>query len=469
MKPPSILIIEDDAHFVTLQKMLLLEAGYTVQTVAHPNEADEAIKQSSPDLILLDLTFQGSQQPGLHFLEEALAIHPTLHIIVISSHDQSPLIIKALDLGAMDYIVKDDTIFDFLSFRVAQAFERIIAERQLRQSVEIHGGYVFGPGKILVGRSPAMLEVYDLIERVSEKKINALILGESGTGKEVVADAIHSKKLIDAPFVSIDCGALPKGILESELFGVRENYPGMHNKEKLVGKLEASGEGTLLLDEIGNMDLDLQASLLRVLQEKTFSLLGTHEVLPLRSQVIASTNADLLRAVEERRFREDLFYRLNEVPIVLPPLRQRKKDIPLLVQHFIDCDKSQHGPARTALPETLQLLMDYDWPGNVRELGRVIQRALLRSDAQYLTPRDIGLPSRPHGASLSQKNTVRQNPGSYKHDMGLFERSLIESALQETNWNQTTAAQKLEISRQHLIRLMKKHGLKNVRYSADNA
>jgi len=198
INPHTILIIEDDVHFVALQKALLLEAGYAVETVTHPKDANAAINKACPDLILLDLTFQGSQQPGLGFLEEALSAHPMLHIIVISSHDQSPLIIKALDLGAMDYIVKDDTIFDFLSFRVAQAFERIASEKQLRQSVEIHGGFVFGPGKILVGRSPAMLEVYDLIARVSEKKINALILGESGTGKEVVADAIHSKKLIGA-------------------------------------------------------------------------------------------------------------------------------------------------------------------------------------------------------------------------------------------------------------------------------
>lgn len=458
MKPHRILIIEDDAHFVTLQKTLLIEAGYTVQTAAHPREAEAVIKQSRPDLILLDLTFGGSHLPGLRFLEEALVTRPMLHIIVISSHDQSALIIKALDLGAKDYIVKDDKVFDFLSFRVAQAFERITSEKQLRQSIEIHGGYIFGPGKILVGRSTAMLEVFDLIERVSKKKMNALILGESGTGKEVVADAIHSKKLTDAPLVSIDCGALPKSILESELFGVRENYPGMHNKEKLVGKLEASGEGTLLLDEIGNMNLDLQASLLRVLQEKTFSPLGSNDPLPLRSQVIASTNADLVRAVEAGAFRQDLFYRLNEVPIVLPPLRDRKEDIPLLTQHFIDRDVSQESRARTLLPETLQMLVAYDWPGNVRELGRVIQRAFLRSDAQYLTPKDFDLPE--ESSKSPQRHAAQDKIGSYKREIRAFEKSLIKSALVAANGNQTAAAKQLDISRQHLIRLMTKHGLK---------
>jgi len=232
----------------------------------------------------------------------------------------------------------------------------------------------------------------------------------------------------------------------------------MHNKEKLVGKLEASGEGTLLLDEIGNMNLDLQASLLRVLQERTFSLLGTHEALPLQSQVIASTNANLLHAVEVGTFREDLFYRLNEVPIVLPPLRKRKEDIPLLVQYFIDRDKSQHKPARTVLPETLELLMEYDWPGNVRELGRVIQRALLRSDAQYLTPRHFDLPIG-HGSETPQGSDTLIGSGTYKQEMQKFEKTLLESALKESNWNQTAAARKLEISRQHLIRLMKKQGL----------
>ena len=197
---------------------------------------------------------------------------------------------KALDLGAVDYMVKDHSLYNLLPFRVAETLKKSRMEKQIKKQVETHGGFIFGLGQVIIGKTPRMHELYEVIERVAKNRSTVLIMGESGTGKELVARSIHAHNGMNSePFLSIDCGAVPKNILESELFGVRAHYPGFHNKERLVGKFEAVGEGTLLLDEIGNMDVDLQTSLLRVLEEKLFTPLGNTTSLPLRAQVIAST------------------------------------------------------------------------------------------------------------------------------------------------------------------------------------
>ncbi|MFZ5862366.1 MAG: sigma-54-dependent transcriptional regulator [Nitrospirota bacterium] len=388
MERAEILVVEDDPNYVELYGAVLKAAGYTTAVASDPQAALAAIHRRAPDLVLLDLTFEGTPQAGLDFIPDALHRQPDLPITVVSSQDQSAIITKALELGAVDYIVKDQSLYDLLAFRVGQTLTRTRLERRIKMD----GGFIFDAGRVIIGRSPAMVHVYDLIERVAQHRSTVLILGESGTGKELVAQAIHARKgLPSAPFVSIDCGAVPKSVLEPELFGVKANYPGFHNKERLVGKLEAAGEGTLFLDEIGNMEMDLQASLLRVLEERRFTPIGDTTPQSLKAQVVASTNVNIDAAIRTGKFREDLYYRLNEVPIVLPPLRDRKEDIPLLVRHVLAQHEVRSGDRIEIVPEAVEKLMAYDWPGNVRELVKTLQRAATLCRSRYLTPKDFDL------------------------------------------------------------------------------
>lgn len=388
MERAEILIVEDDPNYVELYGSVLKSAGYTTTVASDPKAALVAIQCRAPDLAVLDLTFEGTPQAGLAFIPEALRRWPDLPITVVSSQDQSAIITKALDLGAVDYIVKDQSLYDLLAFRVGQTLTRTRLERRIKMD----GGFIFDAGRVIIGRSPGMLHVYDLIERVAQHRSTVLILGESGTGKELVAQAIHARKgLPNAPCVSIDCGAVPKSVLEPELFGVKANYPGFHNKERLVGKLEAAGEGTLFLDEIGNMEMDLQAPLLRVLEERRFTPIGDTTAQSLRAQVVASTNVNIDAAIRTGTFREDLYYRLNEVPVVLPPLRDRKEDVPLLVRHVLAQHEVRSGDRIEIVPEAVEKLMAYDWPGNVRELVKTLQRAATLCRSRYLTPKDFDL------------------------------------------------------------------------------
>jgi two-component system NtrC family response regulator len=465
MTKGHILVVEDDPRYSEFYKDVLESAGYTTEIERDPKGGLKAIRKKPPDLVLLDLTFDGTPQAGLDFIPSALQQIPDLPITVVSAQEESSMIMKALDLGAVDYVVKDSSLYSLLAFRIGETIKRIRLERQIKDEWELHGGFVFGVGKVIVGKSPRMFQVYDLIQKVARNGATVLILGETGSGKELVAKAIHaSKGLPESPFVSIDCGAVPKNLLESELFGVKANYPGLHNKERLIGKLEAAGEGTLFLDEIGNMEIDLQASLLRILEERQFTPLGLTESLPLRAQVVASTNVDIPSAIKEGRFREDLYYRLNEVPIVLPPLRERKEDIPLLVRYFLDQHETRTGNRIEVLPESLEKLTAYDWPGNVRELSKVIQRALTICQSQYLTPKQIELSSSaPSDSESHEKKNESPVLGSYKEKMLEYEKTLLLSALEETGWNQSEAARRLKINRSYLIRLMKRHGLKVLR------
>ena len=412
MDKGNILVVEDDPGYQVLYRRALEPTGYNLQIERDPKSGLEAVRRHPPDLILLDLTFFNTPQAGLSFIEEALGQWPDLSIVVISAQEESSVIMKALDLGAMDYVVKDVSLYDLLPFRVAQALKRARLEKQNKMQVESNNGFVFGAEKMIVGKSPKMSKVYELIESVAWNRSTVLVLGESGTGKELIAQAIHGRKgLTNGPFVSIDCGSVPKPLLESELFGVMAEYPGFHNKERLIGKLEAAGEGTLLLDEIGNMELDLQTSLLRVLEEREFTPLGCREALPLRSQVIASTNANLETAIRSGKFREDLYYRLNEVPIVVPPLRERKEDIPLLVRSFLKQYEGLTQKRVEILPEAMQKLMDYSWPGNVRELAKSVQRALTLCRAQYLTPKHLDLGScSPQKTDTYQESITDRDP-----------------------------------------------------------
>ncbi|MGB3942028.1 MAG: sigma-54 dependent transcriptional regulator [Candidatus Manganitrophaceae bacterium] len=351
---------------------------------------------------------------------------------------------------------------------------------RLKEIVEKNGGLNIGPGRRIVGKSPDMWRVYKLIQKVAKNRSSALILGESGTGKELIARAIHVRKEEQTPFVSINCGFITKTLLESELFGVCENYPGLHNKKRLIGKLEVAGDGTLLLDEIGNMDPDLQVSLLRVLQEREFCPLGREKPLPLRAQVIASTNVDLKSAIDASRFRNDLYYRLNVVNIVLPPLHQRKEDIPLLVQYYLEQHEKRFG-RRVVLPQAMEKLIEYHWPGNIRELFNALERVLISYSSPDLAPgyfdfldsksptvqaKRVPVDPLLNTSSGRGENTFKpigkNNLGTYKELLVKYQRRILLTALEKTRWNQTLAAKNLKMNRTYFSELVKKLGVKRV-------
>lgn len=465
MEKNRILIVEDDLKYIRLYKDVLETHRYILDVEQELSAGLQAVKKRVPDLVLLDMSFDGMPHGGLTFISTALKDQPDLPIIVISAHSDSSIINTALDRGAVDYLVKDASLHGLLPIRIHQTLKSRCLEKQIRDKINFHNGFVFGPGRIIIGQSPRMHQVYALIEEVARNRSTVLILGESGTGKELVAQAIHARKETQAPFTSIDCGAIPESVLESELFGVKARYPGFHNTEPLIGKMEAAGEGTLLLDEIGNMSIGLQAKLLRVLEERKFTPLGAEEI-PLLAQVITSTNIDFKSTIESGRFREDLYYRLNDVSILLPPLRERKEDIPLLVRYIVDQYRFQTDRAIETLPQALEKLIAYDWPGNVRELAKTVQRALMTCQSQYLTPKHIDLsdssamrPQAETGETDETEPSSQPIVGNYKKMVREYQKMLLRSALDRTRGNQSEAAKLLGLHRTHFIRLINLHGL----------
>lgn len=409
------------------------------------------LKRRNPAIIFIEIKINGQSEEGLLFIKEALREKPDLVLIAVSSEDESKVIDRTLNLGAIDFLVKHHNSKDQIEAYIPHVIKWVETEVRLTANVAANGGLLFGPDQMIVGKSQAMLPIYRLIQKVTDDKSSVLVLGGSGTGKELIAKAIHAGKGGQLPFVSIDCGCIQKTLLESELFGVRENYPGMHNKEKLVGQLETAGAGTLLLDEVGNMPVDLQASLLRVLQEREFRPLGAEKPIPLHAQVVATTNLNLDNAIGSGQFREDLYFRLNAVRIVLPDLKQRQEDIPLLVRYYLKQHESRVGFKVEVLPEAMDKLIKYDWPGNVRELFQTLQRTLTTHRSRYLAPRHFDLCLTP-----SESGYLRRKVSDY-------EKELLEKALDQSGWNQSQAAKKLHISRSGLIREMKKHGLRKER------
>lgn len=462
MDNETILVVEDDPGYLKLYSDLLGSAGYVIEMREDPRSGIQALKKKVPDLVLLDLTFNGTDQNGMDFITEAVGYKPGILIIVISAQDESGTILNAMNKGAVDYVVKDHSLYELLPLRVRQTLKQTRFEKQIESLWNSQNGFSFGAGKIIIGKSPQMYQMFHSIKNVAWDRSTALIMGESGTGKELVAQAIHAvKRIPQAPFVSIDCGAIQRTTLESELFGVRAKYPGFHNSDRLIGKFELAGEGTLLLDEIGNMEVDIQAKLLRVLEERQFMPYGYTEPISLKAQVIASTNIKFEDAIRSGKFREDLYYRLNDTSIVIPPLRDRREDIPLLVNHFLEQFKTQTGRSFEILPETSERLKSHDWPGNVRELAKAVRRAITGSQSYYLTPKHFDFNS---AASLKsevpedqQKPTAPPKTGGvgYKTLVREFQKSVLLSALKENDWNQTKAAEQLQISRNYLLSLLR--------------
>ena len=441
----TILVVDDEVPARNLCTDVAVQAGLRVRTVATTEQALEELEQYPVDIVVTDLKVP--ELGGLELLKRIRASHPHVAVIVLTQYGTIETAVEATRLGAVDYVTKPFHVDELRAKldRLVHALELDQENRILREQLRTRPG--FGG---LVGVSPKMQRVYKLLEKVSEHNYPVLILGESGTGKELVARSMHySGPRRQKPFVPVDCSALVPTLIESELFGyVKGAFTGaLHTKQ---GLLEVADEGTLFLDEIGDLPVDLQAKLLRALQEKEIKPVGATERIHINVRIISATNRDLETAIRTGTFRQDLYFRLNVVQIKLPPLRERKSDIPLLVNFFLERFSDPQRPVRTISEDAMRRLMAYDWPGNVRELENAIERAVALGSGPILHVGD--LPS-----NLQYTSVERLPENDELVPLEELERRAIFRALRETGGDKLAAARLLGIGKTTLYRKLKQY------------
>jgi len=441
----SLLIVDDEVVTRALCAEVAAQAGLEVRSSETTEQALEIMEQYPVDIVVTDLKVP--QLGGIGLLKRLRANFPQIAVVVLTQYGTIETAVEATRLGALDYVTKPFHVEDFRSKidRVVRTIELDQENRVLREQLRSRPG--FGG---LIGVAPKMQRVYKLIEKVAQHNYPVLILGESGTGKELVARSIHfSGPRRARPFVPVDCSALAPTLIESELFGhVKGAFTGaQHSKQ---GLLEAAGDGTLFLDEIGDLPVDLQAKLLRALQEREIRPLGGTDRVAIRARVMAATNRDLDTLVRAGTFRQDLFFRLNVVQIKLPPLRERKSDIPVLVSSFLEKFSDAKAPVRSISEDAMRRLMAYDWPGNVRELENAVERAVALGSGPILHVGD--LPS-----NLQYAQTERFAEQNELVPLEELERRAIFHALRETSGDKLAAARLLGIGKTTLYRKLKQY------------
>jgi len=401
----NILIVDDEKNYLLILEDLLSGEGYQVVTAESAEKGLEIVVEYDLDAVITDMKMPGMD--GMAFLERIHIQNPDLPIIMMTAYGSVEKAVEAMRKGAFDYILKPFKNEE-LKLTVRKAIDHHLLVRRNRYLTrELQERYQFGK---IIGKSASMQRIYQLIEKVAPSKATVLITGESGTGKELIARAIHfNSPRRDLPFISVNCGALPETLLESELFGhERGAFSGAVNLRK--GRFELAHEGTLFLDEISEMSPPLQVKLLRVLQEMEFERVGGSQTLRVDVRMVAASNRILKEEVAQRRFRSDLYYRLNVVHVHLPPLRDRTDDIPLLVNHFLAKYSQEGGRSLIIIePEALRCLLEYSWPGNVRELENVIERAVILSNGERIMVKDLPQEVREPGPSVRSQD-YRENP-----------------------------------------------------------
>ena len=463
----TVLVIDDDPGIREYLESLAARRGYGVQTAVDGETALAELDRTRPDLITLDAVLPGID--GLETLRRLKERLPNVPVVMLSGHGQARTIVEAMRLGASDFLRKPFEVEE-----LELAFDKALENRALEEEVISLRGRVRSEvdGLLLGGDNPKMLEVREIIEQVADTDITVLVRGESGTGKEVVARALFQLgNRRSRPFVKVNCAALPSELLESELFGFEKGAFTGAQKRKL-GKFEYANQGTIFLDEISEMAPGLQAKLLQVLQDGEFSRLGGESDVHVDARIIAATNRNLEEAVKTGEFREDLYYRLNVVTILIPPLRERIDAVPLLVEHFLRMYNEQYSKSVEKLSdETMQLLMGYHWPGNVRELENMIKRMVVLGNEQAVLQ------------EITQREPVATNEGDAeeldlaalgadftngrdldlkaisKRASQIAEKKVIERVLGMTRWNRKEAAERLQISYKALLYKMKENGL----------
>ncbi|MEW6441980.1 MAG: sigma-54 dependent transcriptional regulator [bacterium] len=465
----SILIVDDDDQLRQSFQKLLVEEGYETHTAATGEQAVEAVRRSVPDLVIMDVRMPGMS--GLEAFQAMRQIEPKLPVIIMTAFGTTETAIEATKRGAFDYVLKPFEIPDILR-QIEQALE---AGRFMRSRVEMDVVPESAVPDALIGRSDSMQQIYKAIGRVAPTDATVLIRGESGTGKELVARALYHHSLrAHKPFLVINCVAIPETLLESELFGYEKGaFTGASSRR--VGKIEQANGGTVFLDEIGDMPFNIQAKILRLLQEKSIERLGGREPIPVDVRILAATNRDLEASLAEGRFREDLYYRLKVVTIELPPLRERKGDAALLSDYFLarfSREMEIDNPGVTE--EAKSMIEGHPWPGNVRELANALQKALIFSRGYPIRPEDISKAVLGAGGQSSGNNEtadkilkqwVRENLAAgarqdlFSYFIDRLTRILIGEALELTRGNRSRAAKILGISRPTLHDRMEKCGL----------
>jgi len=448
----TILVVDDDLHILEVLEARLSSAEFHVFIATGATEALEILKEHTVDLMISDVRMPGMN--GMELLGKALALCPGLPVIFLTAYGNIPDAVGAVKAGATDYLTKP---FDGreLLLKVRSVLKARGASRQGRDKESRASSLPPINQELWGGKSPVMQELYDLIERIAPSDVNVLILGESGVGKERVAHLIHTRgPRRDNPFVVVDCGSTPTGLLESELFGhVRGAFT--HAIRDKKGLIEAAERGTLFLDEIGNISPEMQVRLLRFLEDRKIRRIGDLKEIPVDCRVVSATNSDLPSEVEEGHFREDLYYRLRVVTLKIPPLRDRREDIPLLARQFVEMFCKNHGiPPLELPPATLKWLTEYPWPGNVRELKNALEAGVVLCRNGVLHPDDLQLSGLPHAL---QKTAALPSPDSLSLEDS--ERNAIIRALQQAGWVQKDAAQLLGISRRAIHYKIKKYAI----------
>ena len=450
----SILVVDDDQAHRGMLRTMLRSWGYAVSEAADGDEALNLVRERAFDAVLTDVRM--ARMDGIHTLKSVLEYNPALPVVLMTAYSSVETAVEALRLGAYDYLVKP-LDFEILRHTLRQAIEHSrlsVENRELRRQLSEAAAR---PG--ILGRSPAMLAMQETIATVAPTEATVLITGESGTGKELVARALHSGSArADKPMVTVNCAALAENLLESELFGHEKgSFTGANAKGK-IGLWEAAQSGTLFLDEIGEMPLPLQAKLLRALQEGEVQRVGSDAPLTVDVRVLAATNRDLREEVARRRFREDLYFRLNVISLEVPPLRDRGEDIPVLAAHFLERFAGRNRKSiRGFSPQAVDSLLRYAWPGNVRELENAVERAVILCNGDLITRRELPAAiteaASPEEASSAAVGALAGLP------LDELERRAIGETLRCTGDNKSEAARQLGITRATLHNKLRKYGL----------
>ena len=458
----SILIVDDEPSILNSLSNILEDEGYQVAVAKAGPEALKLISTDPPDLVLLDIWMP--EMDGLDTLKRAREQAPRLLVVMMSGHGSIETAVKAIKLGAYDYIEKPLSL-ENVTLRVRHALDqRRLEEENLSLRTKVERRFE------LVGTAPSMQRLRQLIATAGPTSGRLLISGENGTGKELVARAIHQQSPRHGhPFVAVNCAAIPETLIESELFGhERGAFTGATAMKR--GQFEQADGGTLFLDEVGDMSLNTQAKVLRALEQQQFTRVGGNKLIKVDVRVIAASNKNLAKEIEKGSFRDDLFYRLNVLPIEVPPLRDRKEDIPLLVRHFLHMHAEEQGlKVKDVVPDALEALQLYAWPGNIRELRNLAERLLIMVPGPLIEASHVALflqsrPAAPSGTSSSAALSAKSYD-SLKDARNAFEREYISRKLRENNWNVSRTADDLKIERSHLHRKIK---LLNVELRPEN-
>ena len=442
-----ILVVDDDSAIRLSLKMLLTRAGHEVMTAASPDEAMEIVRSTAPSLVMLDMNFSRftTGEEGLTLLRKIKLFRPEVPVILMTAWGSIPLAVSGIHAGAFDFITKpwDNRV---LMQRISTALELNAPSTVKEEKGSFDRSFI-------IGRSPALMNVLDTIERIAKTDASVLIMGENGTGKELIAEAIHrNSRRASRPMIKVNLGGISQSLFESEMFGHRKGaFTGAVADRE--GRFSVADGGTIFLDEIGELDLNSQVKLLRVLQEHTFEMLGDSRPRKVDVRVVCATNADLADMVRRHTFREDLFYRINLITVTLPPLRERPEDIPLLVDHIAKKICEDSG---LEMPEISDDALDYlatlPYPGNIRELKNLVERTLLVTDTRRLTRREFQ-------AQVDSSTLVAAASGSPRQ-LERSESELIQQAIARSGGNMSRAAALLGISRQALYRRIEKYGIK---------